>query len=212
MNKKIKAKLVYDRLIAKYPDVKCSLSFENPLQLMVATQLSAQCTDKRVNIVTPRLFEVFQTASDFANSDIQELEKLIHSTGFYKNKAKNIKEACKRIEEVFGGVVPKDMDNLLSLAGVGRKTANVVLAEGFDIPGMVIDTHVGRLSKRIGLTKNADPQKVEKDLMKLLPDSLWNKFGLLLIALGREICTSRNPKCINCLLCDVCDFCKTKTI
>lgn len=206
MNKKQKAEMVYGNLNKKYPDAKCSLDFKNPLQILVATQLAAQCTDKRVNMVTPELFELFQTASDFANVDLELLTTLIHSTGFFNNKAKNIKEACILIVEKWNGNVPSDMDDLLSLPGVGRKTANVVRGESFGLPGIVVDTHVGRLSRRIGFTKHENPNKVEIDLMKLLAKSKWNKFCHLLIEHGRETCTSRNPKCLNCILSEICTF------
>ncbi|MEI6601928.1 MAG: endonuclease III [Clostridia bacterium] len=206
MQKKQKAELLYERLVARYPDATCSLVFQNPLQLLVATQLSAQCTDKQVNKVTPGLFEILQTASDFAQIELETLERLIHSTGFYKNKAKNIQAACKLLVTEFGGVVPVDMEALLRLPGVGRKTANVVRAEAFGLPGIVVDTHVGRIAKRIGLTKQDDPNKVEHDLMKLLVDSKWNKLCHVLIEHGRETCTSRNPKCSDCVVSDLCDL------
>ncbi len=201
-----KAEKVYDRLNEKYPNAECSLKFETPLQLLVATQLSAQCTDKQVNKVTPGLFELLQTASDFAEIDISRLEKLIHSTGFFKNKAKNIKAACEMIVREFDGKIPSDMESLLRLPGVGRKTANVVRSEAFGRPGIVVDTHVGRITKRIGLTKNDDPVKAEFDLMKLLPDSKWNKFCHVLIEHGRETCVSRNPKCTECIVSDLCEL------
>ena len=208
MTKKQKAELVYDILSKKYPDATCSLEFKDPLQLLVATQLAAQCTDKRVNMVTPGLFEKLQTAWDFASVDILVLEGLVRSTGFYKNKAKNIKEACRVIFEKFDSQVPSDMDELLSLPGVGRKTANVVRGEVFGLPGIVVDTHAGRLSRRIGLTKHEDPVKVEYDLMKLLNQAKWNNFCHLLIEHGRETCTSRSPKCQKCSISNICTFVK----
>jgi len=208
LTKKQKAELVYDILSKKYPDATCSLEFKDPLQLLVATQLAAQCTDKRVNMVTPGLFEKLQTAWDFASVDILVLEGLVRSTGFYKNKAKNIKEACRVIFEKFDSQVPSDMDELLSLPGVGRKTANVVRGEVFGLPGIVVDTHAGRLSRRIGLTKHEDPVKVEYDLMKLLNQAKWNNFCHLLIEHGRETCTSRSPKCQKCSISNICTFVK----
>lgn len=206
MNKKEKANKVVGVLDGIYPEATCSLDFENPLQLLIATQLAAQCTDERVNKVTPKLFERYKTAEEYAEADIEELEALIRSTGFYRNKARNIKECCRQIVDRYEGKVPKDMKSLLMLAGVGRKTANVVLGECFDVPGMVVDTHVGRLSKRIGLTKHKDPKKIELDLMELLTDEKWRRFGHLLIAHGREICKSRSPACHNCVIANICDF------
>ena len=212
MNKKNKAKRVFEKLVEKYPGAKCSLEFENPLQLLIATQLSAQCTDKQVNKVTPGLFEKLQTASDFANVDLGEFGNLIHSTGFYKNKAKNIQAACKIISGKYNGNVPSRMEELLELPGVGRKTANVVLSEGFGVPGIVVDTHVGRIAKRLGLTNEDDPVKVEFELMKLLPDFEWKKFCHVLIEHGREICMSRNPKCKECVVSDMCDLYRSNNL
>lgn len=201
----IKAGEVYSRLYDYYPDAKCSLDYENPLQLLVATQLAAQCTDKRVNLVTPALFKKYKTANDFAKENIEDLEEAIRTTGFFRNKAKNIQACCRILVSKYNSEVPSNMEELLELPGVGRKTANVVRGEAFGIPGIVIDTHAGRISYRLGLTKHKDPTKVEYDLMKLLPPETWMKFCHLLIELGRDICQSRKPKCERCLLNDICD-------
>jgi len=168
------------------------------LQLLIATILSAQCTDARVNLVTPDLFAKYKTVKDFANARQVELEKLIKSTGFYKNKSKSIIGCCKGLVEKHKGKVPPSLDELVELPGIGRKTANVVLGECFDIPGVVVDTHVKRLSNRLGLTKNSDPVKIEFDLMEILPKKDWSLFSLLLIFHGRRICKSRKPDCCNC--------------
>src|SRR6202521_4506067 len=176
-----------------YPDAKCSLNFTNPLELLVATQLSAQCTDERVNIVTEKLFCKYRTVEDYATVSQEELEQDIKSTGFYRNKAKNIRTACQRIITEFGGEVPRTMLGLLSLAGVARKTANVVLGNAFGIvEGFTVDTHIGRLSRRFGWTKNDDPVKVEQDLMRIVSRKDWLDLSHLLIFHGRAICKARN--------------------
>jgi endonuclease-3 len=188
-----------------YPEVACTLNYTNPLQLLVATQLSAQCTDERVNIVTERLFKKYHTVEDFANASQEELEQDIRSTGFYRNKAKNIRAACQRIISEYGGEVPRTMSDLLSLAGVARKTANVVLGNAFGvIVGFVVDTHVGRLSRRLGWTKNTDPVKVEQDLMRIIPQQDWLDLSHLLIFHGRAICMARKPLCARCTLNHLC--------
>jgi endonuclease III len=188
-----------------YPDATCSLNFETPVQLMVATILSAQCTDERVNKVTPALFAKFPDAKAFAAADVEEIEQLIYSTGFYRNKAKNIQSACQKIVAEFGGEVPKQMEQLLSLSGVARKTANVVLAHGYGIiEGVTVDTHVKRLSNRLGLTGNSDPIKIERDLMKLLPQPEWENFSILLIYHGRAVCNARKPNCGECSIAHIC--------
>lgn len=193
------------RLAKKYPDAECSLTYVDPLQLLVATILSAQCTDARVNMVTPGLFKKYPTAHDFAVADIKELENDIHSTGFYRNKAKNIKAACQIIDEKYGGRVPDEMAKLVELPGVGRKTANCVLGNGFGVAvGVVIDTHVDRLSHRIGLSESNSPEKIEQDLMQLFPQKEWIGLSHRLILLGRESCQARKPKCETCVLGDVC--------
>jgi endonuclease-3 len=188
-----------------YPDATCSLSYRTPVQLLVATILSAQCTDDRVNQVTPALFSRFPDAFSLASADLEELENLVRSTGFYRNKAKNIKAACQTIVEEFGGEVPKQMEKLVSLPGVARKTANVVLAHAYAIiQGVTVDTHVKRLSKRLGLTEQTDPVKIERDLMKLLPQPEWENWSIRLIYHGRAVCQARKPRCRECLLARLC--------
>lgn len=189
-----------------YPDAHCSLDYAEPLQLLVATILSAQCTDERVNMVTPGLFKKYPTAKAYAEAPISELELDIKSTGFYHNKAKAIKAAGKAILENFGGRIPPDLDALVSLPGVGRKTANVVLGNAFDIPGIVVDTHVGRVSARLGLTARKEPEKIERDLMAAIPKKRWTKFSHQLIQHGRRICIARKPKCSICPLRPYCNY------
>lgn len=193
-------------LHAAFPEAKCSLTYANPLQLLIATILSAQCTDARVNMVTPKLFARYNTAAEFAGSDEKELETLIQSTGFYRNKAKSIREACKDIVILHGGIVPKNLEDLFNLHGVGRKTANVVLGNAFGIPGMVVDTHVGRISRRLALTKNTDPVKVEHDLMRIFPRERWTTIGHEMILLGRKFCKAPTPRCTGCPLLKICPF------
>ncbi|MBW4551821.1 MAG: endonuclease III [Aphanocapsa sp. GSE-SYN-MK-11-07L] len=193
------------RLKRLYPDAVCSLNYQTPVQLLVATILSAQCTDERVNLVTPELFRRFPDAAALAAADLAELEDLVRSTGFYRNKAKNIQAACQRIVSEYGGQVPKVMEDLLSLAGVARKTANVVLAHGFGINmGVTVDTHVKRLSYRLGLTKQTDPIKIERELMRLLPQPDWENWSIRLIYHGRAVCNARKPECDRCELADLC--------
>ncbi len=196
---------ILTRLKRLYPDATCSLNFANPLQLLVATILSAQCTDERVNQVTPALFARYRDAEDFAMADLAELEQYIKSTGFYRNKARHIQGACRRIVEVYGGQVPKVMEDLLSLPGVARKTANVVLAHGYGIlGGVTVDTHVKRLSRRLGLTQETDPVKIERDLMRLIPQPDWENWSIRLIYHGRAVCQARQPQCEGCELIDLC--------
>ena len=192
----------FDRM---YPEAGCSLEYRDPLQLMVATQLAAQCTDARVNIVTKDLFSKYKTVEDFANADLEELEQDIKSTGFYHNKARNIKAACRILISDFGGNVPSNMEDLLKLPGVGRKTANLVLNDCFGVPGVVVDTHAKRLSNRIGLTDQEDPEKIEYDLMKAVPVESWGRFCHQLVLHGRAICNARKPACEKC---DIKSFCK----
>ena len=182
----------------------CYLNHENALQLLIATMLSAQCTDARVNIVTKDLFEKYKTAEDFANADLKELEQAIHSTGFYHNKAKNIIACCKQLCEKHGGEVPNSLEDLTALAGVGRKTANVVRGNIFHEPSVVVDTHVKRISKKLGLTKNDDPVKIEFDLMEELPKEYWILWNIHIIRLGRTICKAPTPKCNQCFLQEYC--------
>ncbi|WP_299043609.1 endonuclease III [uncultured Thermosynechococcus sp.] len=203
--KKQRALEILTRLKRLYPNATCSLNFANPLQLLVATILSAQCTDERVNQVTPALFARYRDAEDFATADLAELEQYIKSTGFYRNKARHIQGACRRIVEVYGGQVPKVMEDLLSLPGVARKTANVVLAHGYGIlGGVTVDTHVKRLSRRLGLTQETDPVKIERDLMRLIPQPDWENWSIRLIYHGRAVCQARQPQCEACELIDLC--------
>ncbi len=188
-----------------YPKAECELVFKNPLELLIATILSAQCTDKRVNKVTSSLFKKYKSAKDYASADLLEFEKDIYSTGFYRNKAKNIIGACKIINERYKGRVPKDFEKLLELPGVARKTANCVMGNAFNTPtGVVVDTHVSRITQKLGLTNNKDPKKIEEDLIKLLPKEEWINFSHMIIWHGRKICDARKPKCKICKLNKLC--------
>jgi len=191
-------------LLALYPETRTALDWKTPLQLAIATILSAQCTDKRVNLVTPALFERFRAAQDFASAELSEIEEFIKSTGFFRNKAKSIRGFCRTIIEKYRGEVPGSLDELIALPGIGRKTANVVLGDGFGIPGITVDTHVGRLSRRLGLTVHTDPVKVEFDLQKLVPQPEWTRFSHRLIFHGRQVCHSRKPLCETCSLNPLC--------
>jgi endonuclease-3 len=182
----------------------CYLNHETPWQLLIAVILSAQCTDARVNIVTKDLFVKYDTLEKFANADLKELEKDIKSTGFYHNKAKNIIACAKRLVEVYGGEVPSELSDLLTLAGVGRKTANVIRGNIYNQPSIVVDTHVKRISKRLGFTKEDDPEKIEYELMRKLPKDHWILYNIQIIAFGRNICFARRPKCQECFLYDLC--------
>ena len=188
-----------------YPNPKTALHFTNPLELLVATVLSAQCTDERVNMVTANLFKKYKTAKDYARIDLDELEEDIRPTGFFRNKAKAIKGFTTELTEKHSGQVPANLDDLVSLPGVGRKTANLVLGEAFDIPGIVVDTHVLRLSQRIGLSQNKDPVKVEFDSMKIVPKKQWTRFSNLLILHGRAVCKARKPDHEVCKIVDLCE-------
>ena len=183
-----------------YPDAHCALHFHNPLQLLIATILSAQCTDVRVNLVTPALFARYPDARAFAEADLGDLERAIQSTGFFRNKAKNIQACCQQLVERHDGAVPKTMEELIPLPGVGRKTANVILGNAFNVPGITVDTHVGRLSRRMGLTIHDDPEKVESDLMDLIPRKDWTIFSHRMIFHGRQVCAARKPQCAECTL------------
>ena len=196
---------ILSRLKAEYPDAHCELDFENPLQLLIATILSAQCTDKRVNMVTPELFRTYPDAESLSAAEQEKLEDLIRSTGFFRNKTKSLLGMSTAVAERHGGTVPATMEELVKLPGVGRKTANVVLGNAFGINvGVVVDTHVGRLSVRLGLTNETDPVKVEQALMPLFPQEDWTLISHLLIFHGRRICIARSPKCASCVLNDVC--------
>jgi endonuclease-3 len=197
---------ILEILRTTYPDVKTALHHRTPLEMLIATILSAQCTDERVNIVTQDLFKKLRTAKDFAEVPLADLEEMIRPTGFFRNKAKSIKGCCKGLVEKHGGKVPETMEDLVKLPGIGRKTANVILGSSFGIPGIVVDTHVKRLSQRIGLTKETDPVKIEFDLMALIPKKDWIDFSHQLIWHGRRLCTARKPKCPECPLLKLCDY------
>ena len=205
LRKKERALALLARLKKIYPVAPCSLDHETPVQLMVATMLSAQCTDARVNMVTPALFEKFPDAKALAEAELSELEELVRSTGFYRNKAKNIQAACRKLITEFDGEVPQTMTELTSLPGVARKTANVVLAHAFDIhEGVTVDTHVKRISGLLGLTKHTDPKKIEQDLMKVLPQPDWENWSIRLVYHGRAVCSAKRPQCSQCDLLDIC--------
>ena len=187
-----------------YPDAKCELDFKNPLQLTVATILSAQCTDKRVNMVTPALFKKYKTAKAFAEADREELELMIASTGFFRNKANSIIGMAQKVVTEFDGKIPQTLEELITLPGVGRKTANVVLGNAFDVPGLTVDTHFGRLVRRFGWTKETDPVKVEFAIMKLMPQEHWTDLSHVLIWHGRRICHSQKPACGACPIAELC--------
>jgi endonuclease-3 len=209
MGKKEKVKEIIRRLKKEYPKAKIALNFKTPIDLLVATILSAQCTDERVNKVTAHLFKKYKTPADYADADIKLFEQEIRTTGFYRNKAKNIISACKKIVSDYQGKVPQKMEELLKLPGVARKTANIVLANAYDVVvGIPVDTHVRRLSQRLGITQNIDPEKIEQDLLKLVPKNEWKKFPYLLIDHGRAVCNAKKPLCEKCLLKDLCDFYK----
>jgi endonuclease-3 len=189
-----------------YPDVKTQLHHENAFQLLVATILSAQCTDKQVNRVTGKLFQAFKTPADFAAADIQALENMIRSTGYFRNKAKHIQQCAQKLIQDFDSVIPDTLEELIRLPGVGRKTANVVLSAAFGKPCIVVDTHVARISGRLGLTRHTDPVKIEFELMDVIPEAFWNDFSLQLIYLGREFCLARSPRCIVCPVRFLCPY------
>jgi len=199
------AATIYARLIAHYPDAHCALDFKSPFQLLIATILSAQCTDKRVNMVTPALFKRYPTPSALAAAKLEDVEEMIKSTGFFRNKAKSLVGMASGVDEKHGGTVPNEMDDLVKLPGVGRKTANVVLGNAFDRnEGVVVDTHVTRVAGRLGLTKETDAVKIEQDLIKLFPRDQWTLLSHLFIEHGRTICEARRPKCEICFLNDIC--------
>lgn len=201
---------IKERLGKLYPKVHCTLDYTTPFELLVATMMAAQCTDARVNIVTKEMYKKYNTPKDFANLSVEEIENEIKSTGFYHNKAKNIKKCSEQILTLHNGEVPEDMESLTSLAGVGRKTANVVRGEIFKKPAVVIDTHAKRLAKRMGLTKSDDPVKIEFELKKIIPDEFQFDFCHSLVFHGREICKAQKPLCEKCVLNDVCAYGKKK--
>jgi endonuclease-3 len=199
-----RVKKIYPILAKTYPEATVTLDFKTPLELLTSTILAAQCTDARVNIVAKDLYKKYRSARDWAKADISEIENDIRTTGFYRNKAKAIKATARRIIEEFRGEVPKTMDELLTLPGVGRKTANVILGNAFGIPGVVTDTHVIRLSRRLGLSENSDPVKIEFDLMEIVPKKNWTTFSHLLVFHGRNICIARRPQCEKCPISKYC--------
>ena len=198
MTKKERVSLLLELMDKTYPEVKCSLNYSNPLEMLIATQLSAQCTDARVNIVTKDLFKRYKTVDDYADADIEELQEIIKSAGFDKNKSKNIIECCKRLRDVYNGEVPDTMEDLTSLAGTGRKTANLVLGDIFGKSAVVVDTHCIRLSNRIGLTKHQDPLKIEMELRKIIPPQRQLKLCHQFVYHGRALCSARKPQCDIC--------------
>ena len=202
--KRARAARVDAELRRLYPDARCSLDYRNPYELMVATVLSAQCTDARVNLVTPALFEAAPDPALLSNMSVEEIEELIRSTGFFRNKARSLKGAAERIVAEHDGEVPAEMEPLTRLPGVGRKTANVILGNAFGVPGLPVDTHVGRLARRLKLTSNEDAVKVERDLMKLFPAERWTQLSHELIQHGRQVCASRKPRCGECALAEEC--------
>ena len=201
---KHRLRLIYDLLDPLYPREKTALAYDTPFQLLVSTILSARCTDKQVNMTTKDLFQKYKTPKDYVSAPIAQLEKDIRPTGFYKNKAKALKGCCQGLIEHYGGEIPATMEELIKLPGVGRKTANCVLGAAFDIPGVVVDTHVKRLSLRLGLTHNQNPDKIEKDLEKLLPKERWRRFSDLLIYHGRAVCKARKPDHEHCVIAPYC--------
>jgi len=194
-----------------YTDADCTLDFADPLQLLISTQLAAQCTDERVNIVTKTLYKEYRSVYDFAGAEIAELEAIIRPTGFFRNKARNIINCCKKLISDYAGEIPSTMEDLLKLPGVGRKTANILLGDAFNTPGIVVDTHAGRLARRMGLTKETDPVKVEFELMAIIPKEHWTKFGHQLVLHGRAVCSSRKPNCLGCTIGELCPKVLAKT-
>ena len=203
---KEKVRRIIPFLYENYPEACCSLNYEKPHELLIATILAAQCTDERVNIVTEDLFKKYKSIEDFARANPEELEQDIKSTGFYRNKTKNIIACCSKLLKEYRGKVPDTMEELVALPGVGRKTANVVLGNIYGIPGIIVDTHCKRLSNRIGLTENEDPEKIERDLMEIVPQEHWTRFSNNLVFHGRAVCNARKPKCESCPIAKDCEF------
>lgn len=203
---RVRVKAILDLLSQAFPDPRTALNFSTPLELLVATVLSAQCTDERVNQVTASLFKSYRTAADYARAGLAQLEEEIRPTGFFRQKAKSIQGICREIEARFGGQVPGRLEDLISLPGVGRKTANLVLSEAFGTPGVIVDTHVKRVTQRIGLTKETDPERIEFDLMDYVPREDWTRLSNLLIWHGRRTCTARRPLCPRCTIRALCDY------
>ena len=209
MNKK-DAVIIIETLKEMYPDAKCSLDFSTPFQMLVSVVLSAQCTDERVNKTTPSIFSKYSTPQDFADMDIELLEELIHPCGFYKTKAKNLKRTAQILVEKYDGIVPNNMEDLMSLPGVGRKSANVIMLEAFDLPqGIAVDTHCKRIANRLGFSSESDPAKIEQDLLKVIPKEYYKDVNHIFIWHGRNVCTSQKPKCDSCKLQQYCKFYKS---
>lgn len=204
MTKKERALKVIEALKTEYPEAICSLDASNPFELLVAVRLSAQCTDARVNLVTPALFDKYKTLDDYCNADVKDIEKLIHSCGFYKSKAQSIKDMAIGVRDRFGGVVPDNIDDLITLNGVGRKTANLIVGDIYGKESIVVDTHMIRISNRIGLVSEKDPKKIEFALKKIIPASEGSDFCHRIVLFGRDICSARKPLCDNCPINDVC--------
>jgi endonuclease-3 len=201
-----KVKAIVDRLSVEFPNPRTALNFSNPLELLVATVLSAQCTDQRVNEVTASLFRKYKSARDYVSVPREVLEEEVRPTGYYRQKAKALQEICQALEERHGGTVPSDLEELMSLPGVGRKTANLIRSEAFGEPGIIVDTHVKRVAQRIGLTTESDPMKIEFDLMDFVPRELWSKLSNLLILHGRKTCSARRPLCCQCAIRELCEY------
>jgi endonuclease-3 len=201
-----KARSILNRLRRRYPEIGTALDYESPYQLLVVTVLSAQTTDENVNKVAPILFERYPEAGDLAEADPEEVEKIVYSTGFYRQKTKSIIKLAQGIEEIFGGQVPMEMDELVKLPGVGRKTASVLLAEAWDVPAIAVDTHVRRVTRRLGLTTQSDPVKIESDLKAVVPKSDWAGVSMRIIQFGRDICDAKRPRCGQCDLFSLCEF------
>lgn len=209
MNKK-DAIIIIETLREMYPDAKCSLDFSTPFQMLVSVVLSAQCTDERVNKTTPSIFSKYSTPQDFADMDIELLEELIHPCGFYKTKAKNLKRTAQILVEKYDGIVPNNMEDLMSLPGVGRKSANVIMLEAFDLPqGIAVDTHCKRIANRLGFSSESDPAKIEQDLLKVIPKEYYKDVNHIFIWHGRNVCTSQKPKCDSCKLQQYCKYNKS---
>lgn len=204
--KRERASRINNTLAQTYPDAHCALNFRNPFELLTATILSAQCTDERVNMVTPVLFKRFPDARTMAEASLPELEELIRTTGFFRNKAKSLKGMAQALVRDFKGKVPRTMEELRPLPGVGRKTANVVLGNCFDVPGLTVDTHMSRVNQRLGLTRNSDPEKIERDLMDLIPQPEWTLYSHRIITHGRQICIARRPRCEVCPVSSDCEY------
>jgi len=207
-SKKLRADKIYAKLDPIYTMEKTALNYRTPFQLLVATILSAQCTDKQVNKVTPALFKKYKTPQEFLNAPIEDIEEAIRSTGFYRNKAKNIKGCCEGLVNMYGGNIPRTIDEMIKLPGVGRKTANCVLGATYGVPGVVVDTHVKRLAMRMGLTGSDNPDKIEEDIQKIVPEDRWRRFSDILIYHGRAVCSARKPEHNKCAIADLCPSAK----